>query len=825
MTPGLVARVVVEEAAYHYDKIFDYLIPKTFDKPIQKGMRVLVPFGRGNNKRLGVIIEICEITELEKLKPIAEVLDKEPLFTDEMIDLALWLKERTFCTLFDALKVQIPSGINLRIVVSYFISPRFDSDNMMEDKTDTEKLLINCLMNAGCAVSKDRLCEILGLTEDATVFEKLVKQGIINRTDEAVRRVGDATIRMARLIISEEDAEEYLTSTAVKNQKRIAVIKLLLEVGSASIKEICYFCGITAVSLKKLERDNIIELFDEETYRNPYKDAEIVNNTEIELTVQQDKAYNELLERYRAGKAAAALLYGITGSGKTQVFIRLIQRAVEDGRGVIVMVPEIALTPQTVRIFKQIFGADVAVLHSGLSLGQRLDEWKRIRNGEVKVAVGTRSAVFAPFSSIGLIIMDEEQEHTYKSESSPRYHAKDVARFRCAQNNALLVLASATPSIESFYAAKTGRYSLHSLTERYGGAELPEVVVVDMKNEQNEGVTGAISRRLANELEANLADGRQSILLLNRRGYNTFISCRDCGTVATCPNCSISLTYHSANGRLMCHYCGYSTETIPVCQKCQSIFVRYAGTGTQKAEQEILDLFPDAKILRMDMDTTMAKFSHEKILKKFKDEKYDILLGTQMVAKGLDFANVTLVGVLMTDQSLYSDDFRSYEKTFSLLTQVVGRSGRGGFSGRAVIQTFTPENPVIDLAAAQDFEKFYDEEISARKALLYPPFCDICEVAFVGQSESETVSSAKYFFDKLKYKSGTVYADIPLVVLGPSPATIGRIGNRFRYRLIIKCKESKNFRKMISEILIEFGKDRVNKNVSAFADMNPVNLM
>jgi primosomal protein N' (replication factor Y) len=492
--------------------------------------------------------------------------------------------------------------------------------------------------------------------------------------------------------------------------------------------------------------------------------------------------------------------------------------------GVIVLVPEIALTPQAVSRFYAHFGNELAVLHSGLSVGERLDEWQRINSGDARIVVGTRSAIFAPVKKLGIIIIDEEQEHTYKSETSPRYHARDVARFRCAKSGALLLLASATPSVESFYAACSGRYSLVRLDERYGKAVLPQVITVDMKQELAAGNDGPVSALLLQELEENLRRGEQSILLLNRRGYNTFIYCADCGLVMTCPNCSISLTYHSANGRLMCHYCGYSHESAAVCPTCGSHHMRYSGQGTQKAEQVLGEMLPHAKILRMDTDTTSAKFSHEKILKKFEEEHYDILIGTQMVAKGLDFPQVTLVGVINADQSLYTDDFRAGERTFSLLTQVVGRSGRGSLNGRAVIQTGTPDNDVIGFASNQNYDAFYTAEIMLRSALLYPPFCDICQIGFSSADEADVKNLAFAFFSRLKEELVKL-KDMPSRLMGPSPATVYKVSNRYRYRIIIKCKNNKIIRALLSQLLTEFGKNGSNKKSAVFADMNPLSIL
>ena len=514
----------------------------------------------------------------------------------------------------------------------------------------------------------------------------------------------------------------------------------------------------------------------------------------------------------------------MTGSGKTSVFLKLIDEVLSDGKGIIVMVPEIALTSQTLGKFHERYGSRVAVFHSGLSLAQRMDEWKRVRDGKAQIALGTRSAIFAPFKRLGLVIIDEEQEYTYKSENSPRFHARDAARFRCGYNKALLVLASATPSIETYYnATEGGRYDYEVLTQRYGNAILPDVEKIDIS--QMDIKDGIISPRLYQALRDNLESGRQSILLNNRRGFNTFVSCRACNEVITCPNCSVSMTYHSDNKRLMCHYCGYSVPVPHVCPSCGEPYLRFAGQGTQKAEEELAKLFPEARILRMDADSMTRRSSYDKKLGDFAAGLYDIMIGTQMVAKGLDFGRVTLVGVLMADQALYSDDFRSYERAFSLLTQVVGRSGRGESRGRAIIQTITPENPVIDLAASQDYKRFYENEIILRKAMLYPPFADICMVGFVGTRDEEVSLAADDFLTRLKFYTRREFIDVPIRALGPSPASIRKISGRYRYKIILKCRNNARFREMMHILLCESGSDPANKEVTVYADLNPDNVL
>ena len=519
--------------------------------------------------------------------------------------------------------------------------------------------------------------------------------------------------------------------------------------------------------------------------------------------------------------SGTVLLFGVTGSGKTQVYLKLIDETLDKGRDVIVMVPEIALTPQALAIFHKRYGKRVAVFHSGLSLGERNDEYKRADRGEAKIVIGTRSAVFAPLHNLGLIIMDEEQENTYKSERTPRYNAKDVSRFRANYNKALFLMTSATPSVESYSNALLGRYTLCELTERYGDSVLPEVVTVDMKTEMKLGNKSPISSQLKSLISENLDNNKQVILLINRRGYNTFIACNECGHILTCPNCSISLTYHSFNNRLQCHYCGFSKRLDNICPECGSDSVRYSGFGTQRIEDELKNLFPNARILRMDADTTTVKFSHQKLLNSFADGEYDILIGTQMVAKGLDFDNVTLVGVVNADNSLYNESYTAGEKSFDLITQVVGRAGRRGIKGKAVVQTINPFNETIEFAAHQDYKAFYNNEIKMRKLMIYPPYCDIFSVSFSGENENTVALCAKQFFDYMVELNKAEYKDVKLFALGPTQAKISKINNNYRYKLTLKTKNTKSSRAMITEILKKMYKIKEYKTVSITVDINP----
>lgn len=810
------AGVAADKTVYSFDKIFDYIVPPTVDTENLCGRRVLVPFGRGNKKKQAMVMYTKQATvDAKKYKQLLSVLDEKPVLTDEMLGLARFMKSRCYCTLYDCIRAMLPVGINYKINALYTVNPQYEGDVAPLD--EAQQQIYNYLRGAKKPVAEDKLLKDMGLL-DNSVLLLMNAEGVLSRQEEALRELGDKSQKMIRL--TGDNADAKLTP------RQAEAYEVLNVAFSLSVKELCYYVGCTRTVADALVKKGVAEYFEQEVFRNPeiYKGSG-KGGKELELTIQQKIAYDDLLLKYRSGKAQVSLLYGVTGSGKTSVFMKLIDSVIKDNKGVIVMVPEIALTSQLINLFIGRYGQNVAVFHSGLSVGERLDQWKRVRNGSAKIAVGTRSAVFAPFDDIGLIIMDEEQEYTYKSEAAPRFHARDVAKYRCSKHSCLLLLASATPSIESFYNAQRGIYSINKLTARFGNARLPKVVIADMNEDIQKNNKSGIGSVLMQAVEKNLERGRQSIILLNRRGYNTFVSCKKCGEVITCPHCSISLTYHSDNGRLMCHYCGYSEPLSQKCPVCHSYGLSFSGLGTQRAEETLMDAFPNAKILRLDADSTMAKFAHEKKLSEFAQGKYDIMIGTQMVAKGLNFPNVTLVGVLSADQMLYSDDYRSYERAFSLLTQVVGRSGRGDLEGKAVIQTFTPNNPTIMLAAKQDYDSFYQNEILLRKAMLYPPFSDICMVGFVGENDAKTRRGAEHFTQLLIDKARQEYSEIPLRVLGASSASINRINNKYRYKCVLKFRNCADFRKMMSQLLIEFGKDKAYAGVTAYVDINPDSIL
>ncbi len=817
MLETMIVKVAVEKAAYHFDKLYSYYVPTALGT-VQRGCRIMVPFGGANRRSQGIVIECDTKTDFRKLKPVFAILDDTPLFTDDMIELAQFIKERTFCSLFDALHTMLPPGLYMKIKPCYAAVEERD-EQMLEGLSETEQTVLAFLDRAPEGVFADKIIARYQ-QESFEALESLVQKGLVIRTDTAKRLASDATVRMARLTLHGDELKHAMVLHKCTDKQK-ALLKLLEENGAVSVKEACYFASVTAAVIKTVHRKGLIELYDSEVLRSPAADCgeELPPICSVTLNKQQQAVFDGLKELCDSGQPQAALLHGVTGSGKTQVYMNLIDHVIEKGKQALVLVPEISLTPQMMSIFIKRYGRRVALLHSGLSLGERMDEWKRVRRGEASIALGTRSAVFAPLDNLGLIVVDEEQEHTYKSDSTPRFHTRDVVRFRCHKHGALMLLCSATPSVESYHSALSGRYHLFTLDSRYGEAGLPRVQIVDMRQQLLSD--GMISEELSHALDACFAEKKQAILLYNRRGYHTFVSCRSCGHVITCPSCSISMTYHAANDRLICHYCGRIQPTLNTCPICGSDKVRYSGQGTQRVEEIFAQRYPDARILRMDADTTMSRYAYEEKFSAFGRGGYDLMIGTQMVAKGLDFPNVGLVGVLSADMSLFSDDYRSFETTFSLLTQVIGRAGRRSSEGVALVQTYAPDNSVIRQAAAQDYKAFYDTEIAARRALGYPPYTDLYLFGFTGVTEDDVKLAAQRMLQTLRYLAQHKYPDLKLIVLDPSPATIAKIAGKHRFKLLMKTVNTARLRAMVSEALAAYQQEGISKSVSVYVDVNP----
>ena len=814
-----VAKVAVSKAIYAIDKPYDYLVPWELKQTLQTGMRVIVPFGSGNRSCDGMVLALQNQDEAKPLKAILAQLDERPILDQYGIQLALWMRERYFCTVYDAVKAMLPAGLYFSLKDTLVLRESLGRESAYEavQGNSAAHQLLEMLYAWNGRGDMDQIHTAFGTKDPKSAIKFLTDHAIAAWETSAQRAVGDKTERLAVLAIPAEEALALVTPSRKRAPLRYAVTELLCALGAASTKELCYFTGASNATLRALEKSGILTLERREVLRTVSLDDVEPAQPPV-LNQEQQSAFLGLDRLCQQGKAAAALLYGVTGSGKTQVYIRLIQQVLARGRTAMVLVPEISLTPQLLRIFASHFGKQIAVLHSSLRSGERYDEWKRVRSGDARVVIGTRSAVFAPLENLGLIVLDEEQETTYKSENTPRYHAREVAKYRCVQHNALLLLGSATPSVETMYQAKQGSYHLFTLSQRYNEQSLPQVFIADMKEDLREGNGSCISFHLREELTKNFEAGEQSILFLNRRGASSMVSCGECGEVPSCPRCSVRLTYHSANGRLMCHYCGHSEPLPPVCPVCGGT-LNLIGAGTQRVQTQLEELFPGQEVLRMDTDTVSAANSHEKILSRFQKEKVPILVGTQMVTKGLDFENVTLVGVVAADLSLYVDDFRAGERTFSLITQVVGRAGRGGKQGRAVIQTFTPENDVIRFAARQDYDSFYQTEIALRGARGYPPFRDMLVFTASGPNEAGVLRACTRLRQALEEQLRQIGEAFRL--LGPAPASIAKVNDRYRYRLTLMGKNTQSLRRLVAHLLKAVHQDKDNRGVSVYADFNP----
>lgn len=741
--------VAVSNATFHFDKLYTYAVMPDQQDTVKLGSMVLVPFGRGSRARMGVVLACDAEPESAKLKYLFDVAPASACLTPELLRLVHFLKERTFCTYYEAVKAVIPYGAQYKP-----------------------------------AVAADGVTPVL-------------QKQLTRHTENSYRLVGG------------------LPQKPKPTAKQLAAVALLGG-GPRTLNEL-EDKGISRAVLDNLCAKGVLECSKVNKSIDLYSSIPLKNEP-ICLTAEQQTAYDALLPKLEDDAPHSALLYGVTGSGKTLVFLKLIAHCLEQGRKALVLVPEISLTPQMILRLKSQFGRRVAVQHSALNHTERLLQWQMIQDGGADIVVGTRSAIFSPLENIGLIIIDEEQEHTYRSESAPRYSAHEMARQRAAENGALLLLASATPSTESFYAAQHGRTQLVRLTQRYGGNPLPRVQIVDMRAELASGNPREISLAMEDAIRRNLDAGKQTILLLNRRGYQTMAQCEDCREVLKCQKCSVPMVYHKSAHKVLCHYCGSQMEPPTVCPTCGGK-LQYRGFGTQKAEEELAKLFPDARVLRMDQDSTAAKDAHEKLLAKFADHEYDIMVGTQMVAKGLDFEDVTLVGVLGIDSLLFAQGFRAYENVFSLITQVVGRSGRAKDPGFAIIQTTDPDNPVLNLAAAQDYDAFFQQEIAYRKLGLYPPFCGLCVIGFAGAKEIETARAASRFAALLGQQAAK-QPDLPLRVLGPTPGSIEKINDTYRYKLTIKCRNDRRFRDLVRSALELYEQEKLPSKATVAVDLH-----
>ncbi len=812
-----IAVVVISNCTRKFDKEYHYIIPCEYKDVIDIGLRVIVPFGRGDRHVEGYIFDIIEKTEIKGLKKIKEIIDSKPLLTPSMIRLAKWMKKRYICTYWDVIKCMLPPGISVKSTKTVVLKKH------VSHLKENESKIVDVLNSCGGKKEYEELEKIIDSRNFSQNIKNLEGIGIVDVVEKFTMGVNKKYNKVIFITKPVNEIIEEIESNDIKSIKQIRVLEMLIENEYIPTNDIMNFLGVSYSVLNTLKKKGYIDYQEVEVKRDPHENTVFKKTFPLKPTDEQAVVLEKTKSIIDAGEFKEILLHGVTGSGKTEVYLQLIEKCIDKGKQAIVLVPEISLTPQMVARFKGRFGNDVAVLHSRLSLGERYDQWRVIRDGKVKVVVGARSAVFAPVNNLGLIIIDEEHETSYKSEITPKYQAADVARIRCKIKNAVLMHGSATPSVETYYRAKTGKIELMEMTKRANNMILPKAYIVDMRDELSSGNRTVFSRKLSEEIKKNIEENQQTIVFLNRRGYASFVLCRNCGLTLMCPNCSITLTYHSYDKRLICHYCGYTSKKPDACPKCKSVYIRSFGVGTQKIEEDIKNHFEGATVLRMDMDTTIKKNSHEQILKTFREENINVMVGTQMVAKGHDFPNVTLVGVIAADSLLNTGDFRATEKTFQLITQVAGRAGRGSVAGRVVIQTYNTENFSIVCACNHDYHSFYENEILLRKKLLYPPFTNLASVILSGTDDSQVISKAnevlQNIYESFKGTKG-IYK-----VLGPLRAPLSKIKNKYRWRIVIKCESLKELLEVLTKISDNYYHSNKKNSVNLSVDINPVNML
>ena len=831
---GAYINVHIIDVPYHADNEYTYYVPREKRESVACGSAVSVPFGNSDRQKLAIVVnsDVSVPPNSSGIKSIVSVMSSYFSLDDTMLELCKFMKNTTLCTIGEAVKCIIPSALVFKTREVFSVADTIDDvpDNLKD---------IYWYIENNPSISLKKLKERFENAE--ADIARLLKLKLICKSTFVDEREKSKFENHISLKISQDEAADIANGTGkikLRGKKQAEILKLLCEHKMLTDKEIYEATDTTKQAIDALLKKELIVCEQVEVSRNPYKSIKRLDNSTLVLSEEQKIAFNTLKELYEAPEARGALLYGVTGSGKTSVMKKMIDEVVGRGQGVILLVPEISLTPQTVATFCGYYGDRVAVIHSNLSVGERFDTYKKIFDGKADIVVGTRSAIFAPVRNLGMIIIDEEQEHTYKSDTNPKYLAHDIARFRCAKSNALMLLASATPSLNSYYKAMSGSYTLVKMEKRYGDALLPDVIVTDMRRERDEGNMNAFGTRLATALGKAIDDEKQAILFLNRRGYHSSVSCQKCGEAIECPNCSVALTYHSykrisedvskenaneimdSSGILRCHYCGYRARLPKLCPNCQSTDFNYIGFGTQKTEQDIGRLFPNVKVLRLDADTTVTKASYEKILGDFRDKKADVMIGTQMVTKGHNFPLVTVVGVVLADTMLYTSDYRSRERTFSMLTQVIGRAGRAKDHGIAIVQTNSPNEQTIQLAARQDYTAFYENEIKIRKAYSFPPFCDLAVITFSYTSEQALNKDADKIMKELEERLREINA--PVIAYGPFEAPIYKTQGRYRKRILLKCKLNSKIRMVLSKIYLDYSKNSKGNYLSI--DFNPSNV-
>ncbi|MBQ7573908.1 MAG: primosomal protein N' [Clostridia bacterium] len=804
----MVAEIIVDNHAKQVDKVFDYAVPENLEDSITVGSRVIVPFSGGNNRVEGFCMRIKDKTDAKRLKSIIKMSDMPRAFDEEMLLLIEWMRNKYLASYLDIIHTIVPSGTNVRGNVTLSLK------NPHKSTSDTINQIQKLIHQNGGKMEQNALQSYFQKSI-APQIRTMISQGVLEKEYSYHSAISKKTHRALRLKIDRDKLPDVILKTQKRAGVQAKVLEQFLDKDEVILSDLSKISKSAQSAVNALIKKGLIEAFDKEINRNPLSGKSFTTSGKYTPTNEQSVAIREISNGIDSAKSGVYLLHGVTGSGKTEVFLQTIEHCIENNKTALVLVPEISLTPQMVNRFVSRFGKRVAILHSGLSLGERFDQWQIINEGNADIVIGARSAVFAPLKNIGVIIIDEEHSDTYKSEMSPRYETREVAIKRAELLGATVVLASATPSTESMFRAKSGDYTLLTMNSRYNNNRMPDIKIVDMREELKTGNKSMLSRSLYNELSKNLKNKEQTILFLNRRGFSTFVSCRSCGYVAKCPNCSITLTYHKFEDSLKCHYCGYTHKNYTVCPSCQSKYIRYFGVGTQRVEAEVKRLFPDASVLRMDVDTMGKKESHDKILSKFVNDKTDILIGTQMVAKGLDFENVTLVGVISADTMLNISDYRSSERTFSMLCQVCGRAGRGKKPGRAIVQTYSPDNEAISLVKTHDYNRFYDGEIVERKLMWYPPYSQIVAILFSGTSKNLVANCTAYF------RKFLVDLGQRTQILGPVPDGLAKINNKYRYRIIIKCEDYDKLNGILLEAQKACKTHDNYKNVVVVIDKNP----
>jgi primosomal protein N' (replication factor Y) len=828
MSRQIFAEVIVDNKSKNTDRIYTYLVPNKYEREVKSGTRVMVPFGNGNKLVEGIIIRLKEKVDIEakRLKYIKKIIESRPIISESLIKLGMWMKDKYLAQYIEIFRTILPTGVTNKVIMHVKLKPGIDKEILREIKSVKQREIIQFLL-INNETTIDTLKKQLNIANVTNSINALVKKEIIELYNTVQSDVSKKYEKIVVRGFYPENLDNILKELPINAIRQKEILEYLKDFEIIELKKLMSATQCSLSTVKTLKNKGYIRITEREVKRNPIENYSVKNNR-VTLTEKQRKCINNILHDISNRKNNKFLLHGVTGSGKTEIYLQLIEKMLKKNKQCIVLVPEISLTPQTVERFVSRFGQSVAVLHSRLSLGERYDEWRKIRDGEVQIVVGARSAVFAPFNNLGLIIIDEEHESSYKSSMSPKYDTIEVAEKRCELEGASLVLGSATPSVDTYFRALKGDFRLLELKERINKRSLPPIEIVDMKKELDNGNKSVLSTKLLNAISENLKNKRQTILFLNRRGFSTFVSCRKCGYVAKCKHCDISLTYHITNNILKCHYCGFSLKTPRICPECGSKYIKYFGIGTQKIEELIKNTFPKARVARMDVDTTTRKGSHERILNKVKSGEIDILIGTQMITKGLDFHNVTLVGIIAADLTLNLPDFRAAERTFQLTTQVSGRAGRGDLEGRVILQTYEPDHYSIMTAQKHDYVSFYNQEIKIREEFNYPPFTNIINILMAGKNEKILIEYIQEIGDRFKELFDEQFENMKEIeLLGPNPAPLSKIKDKYRWQILIKCKDNKveKVKKLIVDILDKYSQNNKNKDIKVSLEINPNSIL